>query len=100
MYIHVHIKVIPLGTGTGISKYVAEVVKILRKLGYNPIIESGETAIEIKNIEEIGKIAKHVHERLTDMSIKRILTFISIDYRIDKTRSIKDKISFIQAKLQ
>jgi len=100
MYIHVHIKVIPLGVGTSISDYVAEAIRTLRELGYSPLIESGETAVEIKNLEEVGKIVKHVNEKLARMGVRRVLTFVSIDYRMDKSRSVEDKVFTVRSKLK
>jgi len=100
MYIHIHIKVIPLGVGTSISDYVAEAIRTLRELGYSPLIESGETAVEIKNLEEVGKIVKHVNEKLARMGVRRVLTFVSIDYRMDKSRSVEDKVFTVRSKLK
>ncbi|MCD6084571.1 MAG: MTH1187 family thiamine-binding protein [Desulfurococcales archaeon] len=100
MCIHVHIKVIPLGVGTSISDYVAEAIRTLRELGYSPLVESGETAVEVKDLKEVGEIVKHVNEKLARMGVGRVLTFVSIDYRTDKARSVEDKISIVRSKLK
>ncbi len=100
MYVHVHIRVVPLGVGTSISDYVAEAVKVLKELGYDPLIESGGTAIQLENLEEIGKIVRIIHQRLIKMGVQRILTYISIDHRLNKTRSITDKINVVKTKLR
>jgi len=84
MSIHVTIKIIPLGVGPSISKYVAEAVRVLKEMGYKPVVGPADTSIEVGSLEDIGRILRRIHDTLAAMGAPRILTIVSVDDRRDK----------------
>ncbi len=97
----IEIQVVPLGTSsTSLSRYVAEAVKAIKELGYEPEIHPFGTVVAIKDLEEIGRIIKHVHERLVKLGVKRIATYVKIDDRRDKEVTSKQKVESVLSKLK
>ena len=79
----VSIKVIPIGIGTSVSRYIARVVSLLEERGYKPIVTPDTTVIQVNDLSEIGVIVKLVHDELYSMGVQRIETIIMIDDRRD-----------------
>jgi uncharacterized protein YqgV (UPF0045/DUF77 family) len=50
------------------------------------------------NIEEILKIILDINKKFKESNIKRVLTTIKIDYRIDKESKIKNKRRYYDIK--
>ncbi len=92
MSIHVTIKVIPLGVGPSISRYVAEAVRVLRDMGYKPLVGPADTSIEVGSLEDVGRILRRIHDTLAAMGAPRILTIVSVDDRRDKDVPLEYKI--------
>lgn len=96
----IEISVIPLGTKTpSVSKYVADVLKILEKeKGIKYELTSMGTIIE-GDLERVLGLAKRMHEAVFDKEVLRVITTIKIDDRRDKPLSIEGKIKSVKEKL-
>ncbi len=79
----VSIKVIPLGVGTSVSKYIARAIALLESEGYRPKVQADTTILQVSDLSEIGAIVKKVHDELYSMGVQRIVTIVMIDDRRD-----------------
>ena len=84
---------VPMGSGTSAAKYIRTIYNLLREMGITFVPGSMSTSIEIDSFEELFDIIGRANKRLTEMGVKRIITSIKIDYRLDKEISIKSKLS-------
>lgn len=95
------ISIVPIGTKTtSVSKYVAKVIRILKKdenIKYT--LTSMGTIIEADTIEKLLNIAGKMHNEVFNKKIKRVVTTIKIDDRKDKQNTINGKIKSVKKKL-
>jgi len=89
--------IFPVGEGSSLSDYVAEVMKVIHKSGLSYELHSMGTNIE-GDIEAIASIVKECHNALFAMGCKRISTNIKIDDRKDKTYSMGKKVEVLKKK--
>lgn len=94
----VEISFVPIGTGTSLSRYVAKVIKNLEKSGIKYQLTPMGTIVE-GEWEEISDLIDHSHKLIFEMGIERIITNIKIDYRLDKSSSMEDKINSVKKKM-
>ncbi len=83
--------IIPMGSETSAGKYIRAVHDLLRESGVKFVPGPMSTSVETKSFEELFDQIKKANQRLKDMGVKRIITSISIDYRLDKEISIESK---------
>src|SRR6476619_2201437 len=103
------ISVIPLGKkystdtmidSTSISKEVAIAFESIQKIPQVKItLNAIMTEIEANNIKDILKSIDVAHQALKDIGIKRIISNIRIDERLDKTETLEDRINSVKEKL-
>jgi uncharacterized protein (TIGR00106 family) len=79
----VSIKVIPIGVGTSLSKYIARVVALLEAKGYKPMVTPDTTVIQVNDVSEVGPLVRMIHDELYSMGVARVLTIVMIDDRRD-----------------
>ncbi len=97
----VSIKVVPLGVGTSISRYVARVVALLESKGYRPQVTADTTVLTVSDVSEVGAIVKMVHDELYSMGVQRVLTIVMIDDRRDvEERSPEEIVQSVVSKLE
>ncbi|VVB71608.1 Thiamine-binding protein [uncultured archaeon] len=81
-----------MGAGTSASQYVRAIHDILREDGINFVPGPLSTAIEASSFEQLFKVVERANVLLAEMGIKRVITTVHIDYRIDREISIKSKL--------
>ena len=104
------ISVIPLGKeyfddtmidSTSISKEVSVVFESIKKIPQvKVILNAMGTEIEANSIKDILKSIDFAHQALKDIGIKRIISSIKIDERLDKTETLEDRINSVKEKLK
>ncbi|MFZ0696114.1 MAG: MTH1187 family thiamine-binding protein [Nitrososphaeraceae archaeon] len=111
--VHAEISVIPiLGSGsaavdsdpesdTGMSKQIAIAFNAIRGLkDVNAVLTPMGTQIESGSFENILKAIEAAHQSLrTTSGIKRIVSTIRIDERLDKSATLEDKVKSVKEKL-
>lgn len=111
--VHAEISVIPiLGCGaavidsdpesdTGMSKQIAIAFDAIRRLkDVNAILTPMGTQIETGSFENILKAIEAAHKSLrTTSGVKRIVSTIRIDERLDKSATLEDKVKSVKEKL-
>ncbi len=104
------ISVIPLGKkfstdtmndSTSISKEVAVAFEAIQRIPQVKVtLNAMGTEIEANNIKDILKSIDAAHQALKDVGIKRIISTIRIDERLDKTETLQDRINSVKEKLK
>jgi uncharacterized protein (TIGR00106 family) len=86
------LSLIPMGSGTSASEYVKAVYDLLLESGVNFKAGAMSTSVETKSFEELFSIVDRANRRLAEMGVKRIITKVNIDYRLDKEISMQTKL--------
>jgi uncharacterized protein (TIGR00106 family) len=58
------------------------------------------TQIETRNLENILKIIETSHKTLRELGVKRIISSVRIDERLDKSQTLNNKITSVKQKLK
>ena len=90
--------IIPIGSGTSLSKYVAECLSIVKESGLNHQLTPMGTVLEGEGNEVIPVIMR-CHERVMQMS-ERVVTSIKIDDRRDQPNDMERKVQSVQDKMK
>jgi len=84
--------VVPMGIGTSASDYIRAVHEMLKQNGIRHIAGPMSTAIETESFENLSRVIENANKIMIEMGVKRIITTLRIDYRLDKEISIESKI--------
>ncbi|MDD1753675.1 MAG: MTH1187 family thiamine-binding protein [Methanotrichaceae archaeon] len=87
---------VPMGSGTSAGKHIRTIHQLLREMGVKFVPGPMSTSIEIGSFEELFDIIGKANKRLAEMGVERIMTSVSIDYRLDKEISIESKLNVIR----
>jgi len=87
--------VVPMGEGTSASKYIEAVEQMLASSGVKFIPGAMSTSIETKSMRDAFDLVEKANQVLADMGIKRVITMVRMDYRLDKENTIDAKLSKI-----
>jgi uncharacterized protein (TIGR00106 family) len=90
--------VVPLGEKS-LSRYVAEVIKLLERKGVKYQLTPMATIIETKTVREAFDIIEEAHELMFRLGAERVSTTIRIDDRRDKERHMEDKVKSVLEKV-
>ena len=86
------VSVVPLGVGTGVSRYVREAVRALAGAGLKIDPRAMATDVEARDLDELFAAVKKAHEAVIAAGAMRVLTTVKIDDRRDKEITIVSKI--------
>lgn len=92
------LSVIPIGVGTSLSVYVAEVMRVIKSSGLKYESHSMGTNFE-GEWEDALSLVKTCHERLYDMGVERISSVLRISDRRDKPYTMEGKMKSLDEKL-
>ncbi|MDO8473054.1 MAG: MTH1187 family thiamine-binding protein [Dehalococcoidia bacterium] len=90
--------VVPLGSGTSLSRYVAA---CLEKLDAEPEVKYELTSmgtIVLGPLDAVLGVARKLHEVPFDMGAMRVVTTLKIDDRRDKEASLTSKVKSVVQK--
>jgi uncharacterized protein (TIGR00106 family) len=83
----------PIGSGTSVSREVrAAVESISRIRGLKYQVTPMATVLESPDLTKILTAVEVAHKTLRRMGSKRISSILRIDERLDKPRSMRDKV--------
>jgi uncharacterized protein (TIGR00106 family) len=83
---------VPMGTDTSAGKYIRAVYEMLEASGVKFVPGPNSTSIEARTFKDIFDIIQKSNEKLAEMGVKRIITDVHIDQRLDKEISIESKL--------
>lgn len=99
MSIIIEFVIIPLGEKS-LSKYVAQVVKLLEEKKVKYQLTPMGTIIEVSSLRDGLKVVEEAHEMMFKLGSDRVATTIRIDDRRDKERVMEDKVKSVFEKLR
>jgi len=91
------ITVVPIGSGTSLSSYIAEAVKAFES--YKHEITATGTIVEVETFNDLSKILNKIKDNLLKAGVKRIFFSIKIDYKTEAD-TIERKVKSVLAKLE
>jgi uncharacterized protein (TIGR00106 family) len=89
--------IVPLGERS-LSRYVAEVVKLLERKGVKYQLTPMATIIEVPTVREAFDIIEEAHELVFKLGASRVSTAVRIDDRRDKRVRKEDKVKSVLEK--
>lgn len=90
------ISIVPIGSGTSVSKFIKASLKSIEESGLNFMIGPMSTVVEANSLDEIFNVVKNAHEGMIGMGVLRVITSIKIDDRRDKKSSIEYKLNSLK----
>jgi len=90
--------IIPIGTGTSLSGYVAACERVLAATGLTYELHANGTNLE-GEWEAVMDAIKRCHETLHAMGVPRISTNVTIGTRSDRPQRMAEKIASVREKL-
>jgi uncharacterized protein (TIGR00106 family) len=108
--VHAEVSLIPIGSRipsapddqekTGMSREIAVAFDAISKVeGLKTILTPMGTQIESENLSNIFRAVELAHKAVKDTGIKRIISTIRIDERIDASHTLEDKMESVKKKL-
>ncbi|HOT07824.1 MAG: hypothetical protein A4E45_01028 [Methanosaeta sp. PtaB.Bin039] len=88
--------VIPMGAGASAGRYIRAVHEMLKKSGVRVVVGAMSTTIEADSFEQICLLVEKANGILVDMEVPRVITTVTIDYRVDKEISIDSKLDSLR----
>lgn len=96
MNVQVELSVMPVGVGTSVSRYIAVCEKVLKDAGLSTRLHALGTNIE-GEWDAVFAAVKRCHEELHAMGVERLLTSVKIVTRTDRSQSLDDSVSKVEA---
>jgi uncharacterized protein (TIGR00106 family) len=107
--VHAEVSLIPIGSSdpttdgkvsTSMSREIALAFDAISKVqGLKVILTPMGTQIESNNLSNIFRAVELAHQAVKDTGIKRIISTIRIDERIDGSHTLEDKVESVKMKL-
>ncbi|MFP4473655.1 MAG: MTH1187 family thiamine-binding protein [Candidatus Omnitrophota bacterium] len=93
------IKILPLGTPeASVSDEVAAAVQVLVDKGVPYILTAMGTILESDSAGQLFELAREMHAKVLQKNA-RVVTFIELDERTDKTETAEQKVRSAQEKI-
>jgi uncharacterized protein (TIGR00106 family) len=97
------VSVVPIGThsGTSVSNEVAAAFDAIRKIRNIKVnLTPMGTQIESDNMQKVLNAIEAAHLAMKSLGVKRIVSMIHIDERLDKLHTLEDKVDSVMNKLK
>ncbi len=94
----VEFTVVPLGEKS-LSRYVAEIVKLLERRGIKYQLTPMSTVMETPSLKEAFEVVAEAHELMFKLGAKRVSTTVRIDDRRDREVHMEDKVKSVMEKV-
>ncbi len=98
MHLIADLRVVPIGVGVSVSKYVAACETVLKEAGLEHRLHAYGTNIE-GGWDEVMAAIKRCHEVIHGMGAPRISTTLKMGTRTDRDQSMDDKVRSVEEKL-
>lgn len=92
----VEISAVPVGVGQSLSRYVAEVIRILEKRNLKFQLNPMGTVIEIESFSDLGDLLNEIDSKLYELGSSRNYYVIKID---SAKKKMEEKLSSVIEKL-
>jgi uncharacterized protein (TIGR00106 family) len=90
----------PTTTATSMSKEIAVAFDAISQIkDIKATLTSMGTQIESNNIQNVLKAVEAAHQAVKEIGVKRIISTIRIDERLDKAYTLEDRVESVKEKL-
>ena len=98
MHVIVDLCIVPLGVGVSVSSYIATCQRVIAEAGLEHTMHAYGTNIA-GAWDDVFAAIKRCHEEVHHQGAPRITTTIKCGTRTDRSQTMQDKISSVEAKL-
>jgi len=88
--------IFPTSEGATVSRYVKEMIKVIRESGLKHETGGMSTTIESPDMETLCRVITKAHEVLAGMGVKRIHIDLHVDHRLDIEATIQSKVDAVK----
>ncbi len=93
--------VVPLGTSTtGLSSYVSKAIEGIKATNVKYEIHPMGTVFEAPDLKTVFKVAQNAHEAIIEAGVKRVLTMLTIDERLDQPQGLRERVQKVAVKTE
>jgi len=85
----------PIGEDVSLHKFVKIVINVIKKHNVKFETNAMSTIIETEKIENLYNIISEANDKLQEMGVRRIITELKIDNRLDKNATIESKLKSV-----
>jgi uncharacterized protein (TIGR00106 family) len=97
MVLIVELSIVPIGSGSSVSRLVAEAIKEIERHRVKYELTAMSTIYEAASLAEAFKIARAAHEAVLRAGAVRLITTVKVDDRIDVNRKhMKEKVDAVR----
>lgn len=89
------LSIVPVGSGTSVSKYVKIAIKAMDGSGVRMIPGPMSTVLESKDIDLLFNAVRAAHKAVLASGVVRVVTTLKIDDRTDKEATVESKVRAI-----
>lgn len=94
MHAIVGFTLVPIGSGTSVSPYVAAVERVLEQSGLTFEVNCNSTNVE-GDWEEVFAVIKRCHEVVHGEGVPRIHTCLQVGTRVDREQRMAEKLDSV-----
>jgi len=99
MRVTVEICLVPMGTESSVSEYIAACVRVLEQAGLDPQVHAYGTDVE-GEWDTVFDAVRRCHEAVHEMGAPRIFTTLKVGSRTDRAQSLQDKVDSVSSRLR
>ena len=92
------LSVLPIGAGDSISSYIAACERVLIEAGLSPQLHAFGTEVE-GEWETLTAAVRRCHDVVHEMGAPRVLSYIKLETRTDRTVELSQPVESVQRKL-
>jgi len=89
----------PTDHGESKSKYVSEVIKVIRECGYPYQLTPMATIIETEKISQALEVVQNCYNKLEELDCNRVYSSITFDIRNGHDNRLEGKVKSIEDKI-
>lgn len=94
------LSVIPVGTArTGLSELIAKAVEEIKRAGVKYQLHPAGTVYEAPDLGTALKVAEAAHRAVLEAGVKRVITILHLDERLDEPRTLEERVKRVEARL-
>jgi len=90
------LSIAPVGKGVNLSRYVKNVIDILKRNDVKFETNAMATVIETEDLKTLFEVVEEAHKAVMSSGVNRVITELKIDDRQDKPATIGSKLKSIE----
>ncbi|WP_200764075.1 MTH1187 family thiamine-binding protein [Nitrosophilus alvini] len=100
MSVLMEIAMFPTDVGESKSRYVSEVLKVIKESGYPYQLTPMATIIEADTVKELSDLIPKMYEALEKMGVGRVYSVVKFDIRPARKNRLKQKIESVKKHIE